>query len=711
MSSENNIITAPGEALPPGIRMTGEGVQFTIFSRNATSVTLVIFHGDQPDSTYDEIELDPAINKTGDIWHIWVKGLKEGTLYGYKIGGPYDPSRGLRFNKNKLLIDPYSRAITGNFQWDLPKSRGYDPDSDEADLSFSQLDSTPYVPRSIVMKDWLFISEKQPGTPLQDLIIYELHVKGFTFHPSSEVNAKGTYMGLTEKIPYLKELGVTAVELMPIQEFDEFENINKNPLTGERLKNYWGYSTMTFFAPKSSYSSSGTMGEQVSEFRDMVKAFHDAGIEVILDVVFNHTAEGDQTGPTISFRGIDNPVYYILEEDKRFYQNMTGCGNTVNCNHPLMHDFILDCLRYWVIKMKVDGFRFDLASIFGRDQKGNILANPPLINKIEQDPILRNTKIIAEAWDAAGAYQLGEFPGRWAEWNGRYRDDVRRFWRGEPGMTGEFATRLTGSEDLYGSSKRGPFNSINFITCHDGFTMNDLVSYSKKHNTENGEDNRDGEKHNFSQNFGIEGEPATSFIDRIRLRQMKNLFATLMLSQGTPMILMGDEFRRTQRGNNNSYCQDNEISWVDWSLKEKNHDLFRFVKNMIAFRKDHPVLRRRSFFTGGIKGIYTDPDLSWHGPDGKEPDWSGKEKAVAVFLNGEYTLEEYDIEDNSLYVIFNPSMRNLYFRLPESLSSREWRVAIDTFNPSPSDFHNTDQPVLNGSKYYVRKLSVVVLIY
>jgi glycogen operon protein len=708
--NDRELITAPGEPLPPGAKVVGDGVQFSIFSRNASSVILVLFRGVESGSPYDEVALDPVLNKTGDIWHIWVQGLPEGSLYGYRIDGSYRPEQGHRFNRHKLLIDPYARAITGNFKWNLPDGRGYDPASPEHDLSFSEIGSIQSVPRSIVVKDRLYTSDKQLGLPLNETVIYELHVKGFTKHESCAAANPGTFDALIDRIPYLKELGVTAVELMPVQEFDEFENINVNPLTGTRLKNYWGYSTLAFFSPKGSYSASGAMGEQIAEFKKMVRAYHEAGIEIILDVVFNHTGEGDHTGPTLSFKGIDNRIYYILEDNKRFYRNYSGCGNTFNCNHPMVHDFILDCLRYWVIKMHVDGFRFDLASILGRDQNGNILSNPPLINKIEQDPILRNTKIIAEAWDAAGAYQLGDFPGRWAEWNGKFRDDVRRFWMGEPGSIGHFATRVMGSSDLYWGSEMGPLHSINFVTCHDGFTMNDLVSYSRKHNLENGEENRDGENHNFSTNFGIEGASVTPLIDRFRQRQIKNYIATLFLSQGTPMMLMGDEFRRTQRGNNNSYCQDNDISWVDWGLLENNREIFGFVKNMIRFRKDHPVLRRDSFFAGHTKDGFSYPDITWHGPGGGEPDWSSPGRQLALLLNGEYVLNGKGEADSNIFIIFNSSMTGTWWAIPPSPSGRGWNTAVDTSNGSPFDFFEAEKPPLQSNRYFVNKLSTIVLV-
>ncbi len=454
MNSQIRYNTKPGSPLPLGANIIKDGTQFSMISRHASRVKLVLFENASPESDFDVIDLDPDENKTGDIWHIWIQGIEHGQQYAYRIDGPYDPANGHRYNINKLILDPYARAISDNFKWDLSRARGYNPESESLDLSFSREDSCPFVPRSIVINGPSEVEDHPLNLPANEVITYELHVKGFTFHDTSEAKSPGTFTGLTEKIPYLKELGVTAVELLPIQEFDQEDNIFTNPLTGENLKNYWGYNTLAFFAPKGRYSSGGATGEHVNEFRQMVKSFHNAGIEVFLDVVFNHTAEGDERGPTISFRGIDNSIYYILEENKRFYRNYSGCGNTFNCNHPLVRDFILDCLRYWVVEMKVDGFRFDLASILGRDENGNILSNPPLIDRIEEDPILRNTKIIAEAWDAAGAYQVGHFPGRWAEWNGQYRDDVRRFWRGDKNSTGRFATRITGSSDLYGKAGR-----------------------------------------------------------------------------------------------------------------------------------------------------------------------------------------------------------------------------------------------------------------
>lgn len=704
----DSLKTKAGFPLPYGANVINNGVQFSIFSRNATSVTLVLFHSREQDSPFSEIELDPVFNKTGDIWHIWIEGLGEGQVYGYRIDGLYNPDSGHRFNWNKLLIDPYARALTGNYTWDLSKAWGAIAESDDPYRSISKTDSLPFVPRCIVInsrEDSIIHSVSIPET---DLIIYELHVKGFTAHNSSGAFEPGTYLGLTEKIPYLKSLGINAVELLPIQEFDEFENININPDTGEKLKNFWGYSTIAFFAPKSSYSSSGFSGEQVKEFRQMVKRFKDEGIEIFLDVVFNHTHEGDHKGPTLSFRGIDNTIYYILDDDKTKYKNFSGCGNTVNCNHPNVRQFILDCLRYWVVEMGVDGFRFDLASILGRDQNGEILSNPPLIEWIEEDPILRSTKIIAEAWDAGGAYQVGAFPGRWADWNGRYRDDVRRFWRGDEGQKGIFATRITGSSDIYGDSS--PCRSINFITCHDGFTLNDLVSFNSKHNIQNGENNRDGENNNYSCNWGYEGLKAPEHVEKIRIRMIKNFTATLFLSLGIPMMLAGDEFRRTQNGNNNAYCQDNEISWLNWDFLEKNREIYDFTKGIIAFRKAHPLIRKGEFFTGKKSTGRSSEDIKWFDPKGIEPDWDDKKNIIALLMNGEYALDEKNIHDSDIYMMFNASNKNTVFMIPKAPNGNKWKVSINTAAKHGLDIFNKEEPAVNGNFFTVRSHSMTVLI-
>jgi len=703
------LITSPGTPLPLGSNIFNNGIQFSIFSRHARAVSLILFHSNDTDSDFTEIVLDKNLNKTGDIWHIWIDRLKKGQVYGYKIDGEYRPEEGHRYNFNKLLLDPYSRAITGNFKWDLDKARGVILNSEHEALSWNGEDSTYHVPRSIVIEG-IDNSEKSfLKIPENELIIYELHLKGFTAHGSSGISNPGTYMGLTEKIPYLKKLGVNAVELLPIQEFDEYENIMVNPVTGEKLKNFWGYSTISFFAPKGSYACSGNTGEQVREFREMVKKFHEAEIEVILDVVFNHTHEGDYRGPTLSFRGIDNSIYYMLEENNIEYKNYSGCGNTFNCNHPLVRQFIVDCLRYWVIEMDVDGFRFDLASILGRDQDGEMLNNPPLIEWIEEDPILRNRKIIAEAWDAGGAYQVGKFPGRWSEWNGRYRDDIRRFWRGDEGFKGPFATRLTGSSDLYFSST--PTRSINFITCHDGFTLNDLVSYNEKHNIENGELNRDGENHNFSYNWGTEGPTDDKSIDTLRVRNIKNFISTLFLSLGIPMLLAGDEFRRTQNGNNNSYCQDNDISWVNWNLLEENSEILEFTQRIISFRKKHQIFRRENFFTGKTERGYRGPDIKWFNERLNEPKWDSPDNTLAVYLNGEYSPDSMGNRDRDIYMAFNATSKNVTFKLPMPFSGFKWELIIDTSRGSGSDILEEGKGIIiNGDSVKVNNNSMIVLL-
>jgi glycogen operon protein len=490
-----------------------------------------------------------------------------------------------------------------------------------------------------------------------------------------------------EKIPYLKTLGVTAVELMPVQEFNETSVTRRNPQTSQLLKNYWGYDPVVFFAPKVSYSGSGGLGQQTLEFKEMVRAFHQAGIEVILDVVFNHTAEGNELGPTLCFRGMDNAILYTLEADKRHYRNYAGTGNTVNANHPVVRDHILAALRYWMVEMHVDGFRFDLASVLGRDGSGKLLANAPLLERIAEDPILRDVKIIAEAWDAAGAYQVGSFSERrWAEWNGRYRDDVRRFWRGDDGMLGPFASRICGSADIYTKSGKGPEGSINFVTCHDGFTLNDLVSYRSKHNEANGENNHDGTDANYSENYGAEGETNDAAIEDLRKSQIKNFLLTLFISRGVPMLLGGDEFRRTQGGNNNAYCQDNETSWYDWSFLEKHAEIFRFTRGMIAFRRAHPILSKEQF--------YTDTETHWFGPHGGSPNWfDPREKQFACLI--------HEDEQNALYLMFNAWAEAADFGLPLVLPGARWHLAVDTSREAPQDlFAVGEEPIWEDPHTY-----------
>jgi glycogen operon protein len=521
---------------------------------------------------------------------------------------------------------------------------------------------------------------------------------------------RGTYLGLIDLIPHFQELGITAVELLPVQSFDRSADGRINPLTGQPLSNYWGYSTVNFFSPEAYYSQNQALAGQVHEFKTMVRELHKAGIEVILDVVYNHTAEGNQLGTTFSFRGIDNLIYYLLENDQRYYSNYSGTGNTFNCNHPVVRDLILDSLRYWVVEMHVDGFRFDLASILGRDQRGNLLENPPIVERIAEDPILRNTKIIAEAWDAAGAYQVGSFPGgRWAEWNGRYRDDVRSFWRGDSGKLGALATRFAGSSDLYLRDGRSPFHSINFITSHDGFTLNDLVSYNNKHNMGNGENNRDGDNNNHSDNMGVEGPTKNARVEAYRLRRLKNMMTTLLLSQGVPMLLAGDEFRRTQKGNNNAYAQDNPISWIDWSLKETHSEFYRFVRELVAFRKRHPIFYRPHFFSGGDGGNF---DIQWFSETCEQADWGEYTKTLTCLLFGHQELIGENRSDNDVLVMFNVSPETRYFSLPPAPHGRVWKLAIDTALPQPFDIclPGEEMPMPSQSRYKVKDHSVVVLL-
>jgi glycogen operon protein len=613
------------------------------------------------------VALDPDYHRIGDIWCIHVAGIGRGQLYGFRAEGPYAPEAGHRFNAHKLLLDPFARAVTGVFDWALADARGFTPGAPDVVASMSRVDSAGGCPKCIVIDDGFDWEDDHPlRIPMRKTVIYEVHVRGFTVHPSSRVSQPGTFIGLAEKIPYLQALGVTAVELLPVQEFDEREHPKVHPETGQVLGNYWGYSTVSFFAPESRYSATGALGQQVTEFKSMVKALHRAGIEVILDVVYNHTSEGDETGPTLCFRGLDNRIYYLLDEDRRRYLNFSGCGNTLNCNHPLVRDFILECLRYWKVEMHVDGFRFDLASVLGRDQRGRIMANPPLLEWIAEDPVLRDCKLIAEAWDAAGAYQVGQFPHPWAEWNGVYRDDVRRFWRGDPGQVASLATRLAGSSDLYQGSGRSPLHSINFVTCHDGFTLADLVTYEQKRNLANAEDNRDGTDDNLSWNCGVEGSTDDPSVIALRERQVRNFLATLLLSQGVPMLLGGDEHGRTQRGNNNAYNQDNEISWFDWDRAERQAPLTRFVAALIRGRRAVPSLRRDRFFTGAPVASGR-PDITWFGPAGGAPDWHGPGSCLAAYLEGTAPL----------YLMFNGGREPATFMLPE-LPRRPWRLALDT---------------------------------
>jgi glycogen operon protein len=684
--------TSRGRSLPLGATPLADGINFAVLSRHASAVWLVLYPLDSSE-LMAEIPLDPSKHRTGNHWHIRVADLPARFCYGWRVAGPEGAPH--RFDPTLVLLDPSATGISHGAVW----GKALEPERHRSQR------------RSLFIRrpfDWR--EDQPPRVPLEDSIVYELHVRGFTCHHSSAVAQPGTFAGLIEKIPYLQSLGITAVELLPIHEFEENDCPFTNPQTGERLRNFWGYNSIGFAAPKASYASTGLEHGQVTEIREMVRAFHAAGLEVILDVVFNHTGEGDDRGRTYSFRGLDNELYYLLDAKGR-YLNFSGCGNTVNCNHPIVRSLMMDCLRFWVADMHVDGLRFDLASILGRDHAGNVLMEPPVIESIAEDGVLADTKLIAEPWDATGLYQVGQFPygWRWSEWNSHYRDDVRRFWRGEPGAARNLATRLSGSADLYQPLGRFPCHSINFVSCHDGFTLWDLVSYNRKHNEANGEKNLDGLNENFSWNCGVEGPSEDPYIIRLRWRQAKNIMATLLLSKGVPMLLAGDEFLRTQNGNNNAWCQDNETSWVQWDLAEKNADFLRFVREMIALRKRHPALRRRRFFQGGgPKGDFV-PDVSWHGTEPDTNPFTGYSRALACLLDGSRTLRE---PDQDFYMLFNAWREPLSYRIPVSPNRRAWRRVVDTGQASPQDILNEAEgpQVSFRSTYLVAPFSLVVLI-
>lgn len=687
-----------GSPLPLGTQERSGGVNFSIFSRNASGVRLELFNHANDAQPSRVIDLTSACHRTGDVWHVWVAGLVSGQLYAYRIEGPYAPSQGFRFNPNRLLLDPFATAVSSRPPWDFASARGYDPASPQQDLTRSVADNAASSPKCIVLNESFDWGDDHPlHHPWSKTIIYELHVRGFTASPQSGVEHPGTYLGLQEKIPYLRDLGITAVELMPVQELNEGSLLRGNP-SGQPLNQYWGYDPVVFCAPKATYSSAGGLGQQKLEFQQMVRAFHRAGIEVILDVVFNHTAEGTELGPTLCFRGIDNSIFYALADDKRHYRDYTGTGNTVNANHPVVRDHILAALRYWRIDMHIDGFRFDLASVLDRDRRGRLVADAPLLERIAEDPILRDLKIIAEAWDAAGAYQVGSFSERrWAEWNGRYRDDVRRFWRGDEGLLGAFASRLCGSADIYAASGKGPEASINFVTCHDGFTLHDLVSYQHKHNEANGEDNRDGGNANFSDNYGVEGPTADLGIDTVRKRQIKNFLLTLLISRGVPMLLGGDEVRRTQGGNNNAYCQDNATSWFNWAQVGENREIHRFARDLIAFRATHPVLSKEEF--------YSDAEIQWLGPTGEVPRWTDpKEKQLGCLIaeDGEAVL----------LMMFNGGTQDTEFMFPSPLPQSNWQMVFDTARVASKDEapDDNDKPSNRLNSYVLRARSSAIWV-
>jgi glycogen operon protein len=656
-----------------------EGVNFAVFSRHAQRVDLLLFQEGR-EKPIAEIALDPDYNRTGDVWHVLIQGLPADVTYAYRVHGPLAPKSGHRFDPKALLLDPYARAISGGQRWGVP------------DLPHSQ--GRVQRRSQVVSDDFDWQDDAPPAIPLSQTVVYELHVRGYTRHPSSGVDHPGTFLGLCAKIPHLQSLGVTAVQLMPVLEFDELEHAHKHPVTGELLKNYWGYSPLSFFAPKASYAAQP--GRQVREFKEMVRQFHRAGLEVILDVVFNHTSEGNEEGPTLSFRGLDNTIYYLLDKDGRYY-NFSGCGNTLNCNHPLVRDLIIDSLTYLVAELHVDGFRFDLAAILGRGPGGKVLEDPPLIQHIAEHPVLARTKLFAEAWDAAGLCQLGKFPawGRWAEFNGWFRDDVRRFVRGDNHTTAAVAKRICGSLDLYGDNSRHPYHSINFVTCHDGFTLYDLVSYTRKHNELNGEHNKDGWNDNFSSNSGQEGPTTDPNILGLRHRQVRNFLTLLMISQGVPLLAQGDEFGRTQHGNNNAYCQDNEVSWVDWTLAQKNAGLLRFARLLIALRKKYFAVSREQFVNR----------VSWHGANIGDPDWTGQSRALAFQMHGWHGQPD-------LYVLCNANCVMQKFLLPPHNGQWRWERLVDTNLSSPYDIveDKSAVPLRPADHYIAAPNSTVILI-
>ncbi len=683
---------SPGSRYPTGAFWDGKGTNFSVFSRHATAVELVLYERAENPAPIRVIKLDPRTNRTFFFWHVYLEGLGPGIHYTWRMDGPNDiRSSGHRFNRDRELVDPWARGVTATL-WN--RVRACSPGAKGVPSIRGMVVDTSY--------DW---QDDQPlNRAPEDSIIYELHVGGFTKHPSAGVKYPGTFHAIIEKIPYLKDLGITDVELLPIMAFDEQDLPDGTRNRG--LKNFWGYSTHSYYSPHPRYCVSPERGTHLREFRDMVKALHKAGIGVIMDVVFNHTAEGDASGPVINFKGIGNSTFYHLEpHDRSIYRDYAGCGNTFNCNHPLVAAFIVDCLEFWVREMHVDGFRFDLASVLTRGEDGNPMYHAPVLWHIEFSDVLAHSRVIAEAWDATGLYQVGAFPGyRWAEWNGQYRDVMRRFVRGDRGIVGEVASRIAGSSDLYQKGGRLPTNSVNFVTCHDGFTLRDLVSYHGKRNHANGEGNRDGSDHNLSWNCGIEGETRNTAVTKLRTRQAKNFVAILLLSQGVPMLLSGDEVLRTQWGNNNAYCQDNRIGWFDWTLTDSNRDMLRFVREMISFRKRHRCVMRSRFLTGLREQGSRLPDVTWHGEKLHKPPWDDADAQKLAFTLGRTSSDEED-----LHVMLNMSDHPRRMGLPR-VPERQWHRAIDTWEPAPIDIQEPrHQTPINEHTYLVRAHSVVVL--
>jgi isoamylase len=696
-----------GSPFPLGATPVADGVNFAVYSKSAAEIFLLLF--DTP--TGPATDTIPLQERDKFIFHARVKGLKPGQLYGYKVRGEYRPEFGLRFNESKLLLDPYAKAVTGKFRNTDNLLLPYDARPGAGDQFPDTRDNTAIVPKAIVVDnaafDWQGVCSPRRG--LEELVIYETHVKGFTAHPSSSVRNPGTYLGFIEKIPYLTRLGINAVELMPVHEYyvDDF-------LVARGLTNYWGYNSIGFFAPESSYSTGASSGCQVGEFKTLVRELHRAGIQVILDVVYNHTGEGNEMGPSMTFRGLDNPSYYSLtgppEAPGRYYMNYTGTGNSLNFDSPAVIRLVMDSLRYWVQEMHVDGFRFDLASVLGRTEDGRFRSTASFFDAASQDPVLCQAILIAEPWDT-GTYQVGNFPVDWSEWNGRFRDTLRRFTKSDSAQLADLGWRMTGSADLYGDDGRSAYNSVNFVTCHDGFTLHDLVSYNGKHNEGNGENNNDGSNDNNSWNCGAEGDTADAAVLALRAKLARNFACALMFACGTPMMLGGDEFGRTQRGNNNAYCQDNDISWFDWNLAARNSSLIEFFRKTIAFTRRFPVLQRRKFLLGQDLNADGIQDLTWFAPGGGDPAW-GDPNARTLCYQLDATENGVMLEAERLFFILNGDFQPQWVNLPPLAATRAWYRAIDTSLPAPADFMDAGQEVpLNPAGHYIAgPRSTVVLI-
>ncbi len=705
LATRTSRVISAGQDFPLGATAGPDGVNFAVFSRTAQEVYLLLF--DDPHSEATDVIPVRACRRF--VWSVFVHGIRPGQYYAYRMRGEFDPARGLRFNPAKVLLDPYAKAFSGKVVNENNLLLAYDPDSPDRDLSLDRRDNQRVIPKCIVVDDQFdWEGDVRPDTPLEKLVIYEVHVKGFTAHPSSRVEHPGTYLGFIEKIPHLQRIGVNAVEFLPIHEYYVEDSLRTKSLT-----NYWGYNSIGFFAPELSYGTRSAPGVQVREFKTLVRELHRAGIEVILDVVYNHTAEGSELGPTISFRGIDNLSYYSLtgstREPYRYYMNWTGCGNSLNLSNPPVIRLVADSLRYWAEVMHVDGFRFDLASVLGRED-GMFRSSASFFDVVSQDPVINRVKLIAEPWDI-GTYQVGNFPVDWSEWNGRFRDTLRKFGKGDDGQARELASRVSGSADLYGDDGRSAYNSINFITCHDGFTLYDIVSYNYKHNEANQEGNRDGTDDNNSWNCGAEGETSDPGIRQLRRQMVKNYLCALLFSSGTPMFLGGDEFLRSQGGNNNAYCQDNDVSWFDWRLTETNSDIVEFFEKAVALTRRCTILQRRRFFSGQDLDADSVPDVVWYGNSLGRPDWDNPELRLLCFqLDG--GEEPSDLGEYRLFLILNADYRLQPVQLPALPGGKSWRRIIDTSLPAGEDFCSPGEEVRLDppSGYLVSPRSTVVLL-